>query len=83
MNYIVVRLYDSSSILDFIIADEATNRYKSHLFYRNKTYKEFDWKTGWSVAYRGIIKNPKLWTCIPTTIQTPEEVVSNHPELFI
>lgn len=83
MNYIVARLYKSKSILDFIITDEATNRYKSHLFYRDKSYKEFDWASGWSGAYRGMINSPKLWTCIPTTISTPEKVVSNYPELFI
>ena len=83
MNYFVLRRYSSKSILDFIITDEAINRYKSHLFYRDKSYKEFDWKQGWSGTYRGIINNPKLWACTPTTTSTPEEVVSNHPELFI
>ena len=83
MNYLVLRLYDSSSVLDFIIADEATDQYKSHLFYRSKIYREFDWNSNWYRNYRGIMNNPKLWTCIPTTIQTPEEVIPNYPEYFI
>ena len=83
MNYLVLRRYSSKSILDFIITDTITDQYKSHYFYREESYKECEWKPKWSGAYRGIMNSPKLWTCIPTTIQTPEEVIPNYPELFI
>lgn len=82
MNYLVPRHYDSRYILDFIIIDEVTDRYKSHLFSRDGSYKEDDWRPKWSSTYRSIMSS-SMWTRTPTTISTPEKVVSNHPELFI
>lgn len=83
MNYLILRHYSSKSTLDFVITDEITDQYKSHYFYKDGSYKEFDWKPKWSILYRSIMNSPGIWTCIPTTTCTPEEVLSNHPEYFI
>lgn len=83
MNYLVLQRYESEILLDFFIVDEITDRYKPYFFYRKSSYKEYNWKSGWSCLYEGIIANSDSWTCTPTTVSTPEEVVSNHPELFI
>lgn len=84
MNYIVLRRDKKSYfILDFILVDEAGNRFKSHLFTRDGKFKSRDWVGNWASNSNSIKKHSKFWILIPTTASTPEEILPLYPELFI